>query len=84
MNPVLVLGLWGDVLSFSGGWIRRGSRVGLVWMRVCDELIQKDDPVILQYGDNWKKIIFTSRRRDPFLKEIKELIAKKALYCVAT
>ncbi len=40
-------------------------------MRVCDELIQKDDPVILQYGDNWKKIVFPSRRRDPFLEELK-------------
>lgn len=25
MHPVRVLGLWGDVLSFSAGWIIRGE-----------------------------------------------------------
>lgn len=55
------------------------SGVGLVWMRVPNELIEKNEPVVQQYGDEWKKIVFASRRGERLSQELKAL-QRKSLF----
>ena len=54
-------------------------RTCIVEMTIPNSLIDRMNPVILRYGEDWKKIVWNSRRGRPYPKELRHLF-KRPLY----